>query len=109
MLAPQDKLIGYSANTKFSYETGSGTGIFVLQFHSFFPEGDFYIVTKDWNVTAPVKLSDGIISGNEYQWGVKKYMTYFNVNDSVKPKIFQNDIGYKAVTYSEKRTFKKTF
>jgi hypothetical protein len=109
ILAPQDKLIGYYPTTKFSYESGSGTGVFVLHFHSFYPEGDFYIVTRNWNVTAPVELSNGILDGNEYQWYVTKYLTYFDVNDFVKPVIFQNDIGYKAVTYSGKRTFKKTF
>jgi hypothetical protein len=109
ILAPQDKLIGYYPTTVFSYETGSGTGVFVVHFHSFFPEADFYIVTRNWRVSSPVELSGGIISGNEYQWGVTKYMTYFDVNDFVKPLIFQNDVGYKAVTHSEKRTFKKTF
>lgn len=108
LLAPQDKLVGYNTSTRFSYETGSGTGVYVVHFHSFFPEGDFYIVTRDWKVQAPVELSGGIIAGNEYQWGVSKYMTYFDVNDFVKPTIFQNDIGYKAVSHSEKRTFKKT-
>lgn len=109
ILAPQDKLIGFSGNTRFSYETGSGTGIFVAHFHSFFPEGDFYVVTTSRNITAPVTRSYGVLDGNEFQWSVSKHMLYFDVDDFVKPVTFQNDLGYKAVTYSEKRTFKKSF
>jgi hypothetical protein len=50
-----------------------------------------------------------MISGKEYQWYVMKYMTYFNVDDFVKPLRFQNDMSYKAVSFSEKRTFRTSF
>lgn len=109
ILAPQDKLYGVGGNTRFSYGTGSGTGIFVSHFHSFYPEGDFYLVTRERNIISPIGYSKGMISGNEYQWYVMKYMTYFNVDDFVKPLRFQNDMGYRAVSYSEKRTFKTGF
>jgi len=109
ILAPQDKLYGVSGNTRFSYETGSGTGVYVAHFHSFYPEGDFYVVTRDRNITSPISHSKGMISGNEYQWYVMKHMTYFNVDDFVKPLNFQNDMGYRAVSYSEKRVFRTGF
>lgn len=109
ILAPQDKLYGVSGNTRFSYETGSGTGIYVSHFHSFYPEGDFYLVTRERNINSPIGYSKGMISGKEYQWYVMKYMTYFNVDDFVKPLRFQNDMGYKAVSFSEKRTFRTSF
>ena len=42
----------------------------------------------------------------EFRWRVNKYLTYFSVDDFVKPSAFKNDIGYKAILYSEERTFK---
>lgn len=106
LTAPQDKFIGVSPYTEFAYEWGSGTGIYVVHFHSYFPDGDFYIVTSQRSVSSPVQKSGGILKGNEYKWSTAKHLTYFNLDDFTKPKQFSNDIGYRAVTYSAPRTFK---
>lgn len=104
--APQDKYWGVSNNTIFSWDWGSGTGIYVAHFHSFAPVGDFYVVTRDRNLKNPKSMAGGIIDGNEYSWQVSKYITYTSVDDYVKPRIFANDLGYKAVLTSELRTYR---
>ncbi len=104
--APQDKYWGVSNNTIFSWDWGSGTGVYVVQFHSFAPVGDFYVVTRDRNLKNPKSLSGGIIDGNEYSWVVSKYLTYMSVDDFVRPRLFANDLGYKAILTSEMRTYR---
>ena len=104
--APQDKYWGVSNNTIFSWDWGSGTGIYVAHFHSFAPVGDFYVVTRDRNLKNPKSMAGGIIDGNEYSWQVSKYLTYTSVDDYVKPRIFANDLGYKAILTSELRTYR---
>lgn len=104
--APQDKYWGVSNNTIFSWDWGTGTGIYVAHFHSFTPVGDFYVVTRDRNLKNPKSVSGGIIDGNEYSWQVSKYITYTSVDDYVKPRVFANDLGYKAILTSELRTFR---
>jgi hypothetical protein len=104
--APQDKYWGVSTNTIFSWDWGSGTGIYVAHFHSFAPVGDFYVVTRDRNLKNPKALAGGIIDGNEYSWQVSKYLTYTSVDDYVKPRMFANDLGYKAIITSELRTYR---
>jgi len=107
--SPQDKLYGANDNTQFSYELGSGTGIYVIHFHCFDPVGDFYVVTIDRNIKSPLSSVKDILKGTEYSWTVTKYLTYVNVDSFVRPKDFANDIGYKATTYSEMRTFRTKF
>ncbi len=105
---PTDKFKGASGNTEFSYSLGSGTGIFVVRYHSFYPVMDFYIVTSESRAYLDY-LSREEFTRNasvEFKWNAKKYLTYISVNDFVKPKLFNNDIGYKAVLYSSERTFK---
>ena len=104
--APQDKYWGVSDNTTFSWDRGSGTGIFVSHFHGFNPVGDFYFVSAEKDVRFPKNIAGGILEGNEYSWEVKKYLTYTSVNDFTRPKTFVNDLGYKAVLTSELRTFR---
>jgi len=104
--APQDKYWGVSNNTIFSWDWGTGTGIYVAHFHSFAPVGDFYVVTRDRNLKNPRGIGGGIIDGNEYSWQVSKYITYTSVDDFVKPRLFANDLGYKAVLTSELRTYR---
>ncbi|MEO6693580.1 MAG: carboxypeptidase-like regulatory domain-containing protein [Ignavibacteria bacterium] len=105
---PSDKLNGASGNTEFSYSNGSGTGIYVIHFHSFYPNMNFYVVTneKSSNLSYLSRTEFQKINSVEFKWNVKKYLTYFSVNDFVKPKVFNNDIGYKAVLRSAERTFK---
>jgi hypothetical protein len=107
--SPQDKLYGVNDNTQFSYELGSGTGVYVVHFHCFDPVGDFYVVTIDRNIKSPLSSVKDILKGTEYSWTVTKYLTYVNVDSFVRPKDFANDIGYKANTYSEMRTFRTKF
>lgn len=107
--APQDEFFGVDKNTQFSYEWGSGTGIYVVHFHCFDPVADFYVVTKDRQIYSPLEYSSGILKGEEYKWYVSMYLTYISVDDFVKPRIFKNDVGYNAISYSETRTFKTTF
>jgi len=107
--APQNECFGVNENTQFAYEWGSGTGIYVVHFHCFEPVADFYIVTKDRQIYSPLGYSSGILKGEEYKWYVSMYLTYLSVDDFVRPKKFKNDVGYKAVSYSETRTFKTTF
>lgn len=110
ILAPQNRVEGVSSGTKFSYETGSGVGIYVVHFHSLYPEGDYYIVTTEKSVSSPVSGGGGgIDKRREYQWYVSKYISYISVDDFVRPETFANDLGYKAITYSERRTFKTSY
>jgi len=105
---PTDKFLGANGNTEFYYSIGSGTGIYVLQYHSFYPSMNFYIVTGERSAYLTYLSRKEFRKGLsvEFKWKVKKYLTYFSVNDFVKPKEFNNDIGYKAVLYSKERTFK---
>ncbi|HWQ82098.1 MAG TPA: hypothetical protein VN514_07495 [Ignavibacteria bacterium] len=104
--APQDKYWGVSNNTQFSWDWGSGTGIYVAHFHAFSPSGDFYVVTRDRSVTFPKGISGGMLDGNEYSWEVSKYLTYTSVDDFIKVRQFSNDLAYKAILTSELRTFR---
>jgi len=104
--APQDKYWGVSNNTIFSWDWGSGTGIYVAHFHGFAPVGDFFVVTRDRNLKNPRNIAGGILDGNEYSWQVSKYLTYTSVDDFVKTRMFANDLGYKAVLTSELRTYR---
>ena len=104
--APQDKYWGVSNNTMFSWDWGSGTGIYVVHFRAFMPVGDFYVVTRERELKNPKDIARSILDGNEYSWQVSKYLTYTSVDDYVKPRLFANDLGYKAVLTSEQRTFR---
>ncbi|MDQ3019660.1 MAG: hypothetical protein M3R36_03685 [Bacteroidota bacterium] len=105
---PTDKYLGAAGNTEFYYSLGSGTGIFVVQYHCFYPEMNFYIVTEERTAFLNYLSREEFkrASSVEFKWNVRKYLTYFSVNDFAKPKEFNNDIGYKAVLYSSERTFK---
>jgi len=104
--APQDKYWGVSNNTMFTWNYGSGSGVYVAHFHSFVPVGDFYIVTIDKTVRFPRSYAGNVIDGNEYSWQILKYLTYTSVDDFVRPRLFANDQGYKAILTSELRTFR---
>ncbi|MBM4157221.1 MAG: carboxypeptidase regulatory-like domain-containing protein [Ignavibacteria bacterium] len=106
LLAPQDRYYWVNNSTIFSYERGSGSGVFVVNFHCFDPAGDFYIVTQDIDIRFPMNISNGILSGVEYSWQVNKYLSFTSVNDFVRERKFVNDIGYNAILYSEMRTFR---
>ncbi len=106
---PQDKLYTVNDNTIFSYEWGSGTGVYVVHFHCFDPVGDFYVVTTDRNIKSPLPYVKDILKGTEFSWDISKHLTYTSMDAFVRPKDFANDVGYRAVTYSNQRTFKTKF
>lgn len=107
--APQDKIYTVNDNTIFSYEWGSGTGIYVVHFHCFDPVGDFYVATTDRNIKSPLPYVKDILKGTEFSWSVSKYLTYTSMDAFVKTKEFANDVGYRAITYSNLRTFRTKF
>lgn len=107
--SPQDKLYTINDNTIFSYEWGSGTGVYVVHFHCFDPVGDFYEVTIDRNIKSPLSGAKSILKGTEFSWTVSKYLTYVSMDSFVRPKDFANDVGYRAITYSNLRTFRTKF
>ncbi len=101
LITPQNRFSFVNNNTLFTYEWGSGSGIYVVHFHGFNPVGDYYIVTLERTLKSPVSKSFGILKGNEFSWQVMKYVPYISVDDFAKPRIFSNDLGYKAILYSE--------
>lgn len=105
---PTDNFLGANGNTEFYYSLGSGTGIYVIQFKSVNTNLNFYIVTRERNTyLSYLSREEFKRSGSvEFKWRVNKYLTYFSVDDFVKPSAFKNDIGYKAILYSQERTFK---
>lgn len=107
--SPQDKLYTVNDNTLFSYEWGSGTGVYVIHFHCFDPVGDFYVVTTDRNIKSPLPYVKDVLKGTEFSWDVSKHLTYVSMDAYVRPKDFANDLGYRAVTYSNLRTFRTKF
>jgi hypothetical protein len=106
---PQDKFYNVNNGTLFSFEWGTGSGIYVLNFHSYNPVGDFYIVTNETSIRSPLNYCYGVISGDDYSWNVSKYLPYSSVDDFVKIKNFANDVGYKAISTSETRTFRTKY
>ena len=107
LTAPQDKFWGVSSSTEFGYEWGSGSGVYVIYFHCFNPSADFYVVTKEKFINSPFNYAGRILTGEEYSWKTFKYLTYITMDEFVRPKKFLNDVGYKAITESETRTFRK--
>ena len=63
-------------------------------------------MTKTGELKNPKDIARSILESNEYSWEVSKYLTYTSVDDYVKPRLFANDLGYKAVLTSEMRTFR---
>lgn len=109
LASPQDKLYTVNDNTIFSYEWGSGTGVYIVHFHCFDPVGDFYIVTTDRNIKSPLPYAKDVLKGTEFSWNVAKQITYTSIDTYVRPKDFANDVGYRAITYSNLRTFRTKF
>ncbi|HMS64776.1 MAG TPA: carboxypeptidase-like regulatory domain-containing protein [Ignavibacteria bacterium] len=104
---PSDNSLAVDGNARFSYSTGTGAGIFVLEFKSISPVMSFYIVTGEresrFNYLSRNEFKSGSV---QFDWSVRKYLTYFTVDEFVKPVIFKNDFSYKAVLFSKQRSFK---
>lgn len=110
LLTPQNNILSADGNTRFSYSAGSGAGIYVAEFRSKNPAMRFFIVTGRNEVYLNYLSRNEFGSGSvQFEWSVRKFMTYFNVDEFVKPPVFKNDFGYKAVTLSSRRYFKTGF
>ncbi|MBV6478886.1 MAG: hypothetical protein HGGPFJEG_01643 [Ignavibacteria bacterium] len=104
---PLNNFLAVDGDTRFSYSSGTGAGIYVLEFKSFNPVMNFFIVTRERETYFRYLSRSEFNSANiSFDWRVRKYITYFNTDDFVKPSIFKNDFSYKAVLYSQRRNFK---
>jgi len=104
---PSDKILAVDGNTRFSYSNGTGAGIYVLEFISENPQLKFYIVTGERETKLNYLSRSEFKSGSvDFRWSVMKYLTYFNVDEFVKPAVFKNDFTYKAILFSKERSFK---
>jgi len=106
LTGPQDKYYFVNKNTLFSFERGSGTGMYVVHFHSYDPVGDLYLATDEREFISPLKDYKDFLKGVEFSWQVQKYNPYISVDDFSKVRQFANDLGYKAILTSELRTFR---
>jgi hypothetical protein len=104
---PLDNSLAIDGGARFSYSTGTGAGIYVLEFRSVNPVMNFYIVTGEresrLNYLSRSEFKTGSV---QFIWSVRKYLTYFTVDEFVKPVIFKNDFAYKAILFSSERSFK---
>lgn len=92
--------------TTFSFTQGSGAGVYVINFHCLYPESNVYIVTTARDMRMPEISQGGIPKNANFTWTVSKYIPYFSPNDLVKPKMFNNEYNYSAITYSKTYPFK---
>ncbi|MFZ1321523.1 MAG: carboxypeptidase-like regulatory domain-containing protein [Ignavibacteria bacterium] len=107
LFTPSDNYLGASGNTNFTYSLGSGTGIYVIEFRSVNPLLNIYVVTSDRKTNLSYLSRNEFYNGSyQFTWRVRKYITFFNESEFVKPNVFKNDFSYKAVSYSAKRKFK---
>lgn len=107
LFTPSDNYLGANGKTNFSYSLGSGTGIYVIEFRSENPLLNIYVVNSDRKTNLSYLSRNEFYNGSyQFTWRVRKYITFFNESEFVKPNVFKNDFSYKAVLYSEKRKFK---
>lgn len=106
LTGPQDKYYFVNKNTLFSFERGSGSGMYVVHFHCYNPVSDLYLAINSRELISPMKNYPDFFKGIEYSWQVMKYTPYISVDDFSKARIFSNDLGYKSVLTSELRTFR---
>ena len=108
LIVPSDGYIGVDGRTEFRYSVGSGAGIYVLEFKSRDPEMKYFVVTNETAGRLSL-LSRPEFSNTRnlvFSWRVRKYLTYFSVDEFVRPNVFKNDLGYKGVLYSTGRSFR---
>lgn len=104
---PLNNFLAVDGDTRFSYSTGTGAGIYVVEFKSINPVINFFIVTRERETYFKYLSRSEFNSSNvTFDWRVRKYLTYFNTDDFVKPLLFKNDFSYKAILYSQRRSFK---
>jgi hypothetical protein len=108
LVVPSDGYIGVDGRTEFRYTVGSGAGVYVLEFRSRDPEMKYFVVTNETAGRLSL-LSRPEFSNTRnlvFSWRVRKYLTYFSVDEFVRPNVFKNDLGYKGVLYSTGRSFR---
>lgn len=104
---PVDNSLAIDGGARFSYSTGTGAGIYVLEFRSVNPVMNFYIVTGERESRLNYLSRSEFKSGSvQFIWSVRKYLTYFTVDEFVNPALFKNDFAYKAILFSKERSFK---
>ncbi|MBX7041485.1 MAG: hypothetical protein K1X85_01175 [Ignavibacteria bacterium] len=108
LVVPSDGYLGVNAATEFRYTVGSGAGIYVLEFRSRNPDMKYFVVTNETAGRFSLLSRQEFTNyGNvTFSWRVRKYLTYFTVDEFIRPNIFKNEIGYKGVLYSNGRSFR---
>ncbi|CAN5495990.1 hypothetical protein BH10BAC5_BH10BAC5_18360 [soil metagenome] len=104
IISPSNDFKLVDNSTKFSYQEGSNAGVYVVRFTSLYPEWTTFIVTKQREVGLPGGAGNN--SNLNFNWNVQKYIPYFSVDDFAKPKLFNNEYTYKAISFSKTYTFK---
>ena len=104
--SPTNDFRGVTSKTLFSFTEGSGAGTYVVNFHCLYPESNVYVVTNAREMYMPDVVQGGLPKNANFTWNVSKYIPYFTPNDLVKPKQFNNEYSYQAISYSKTYTFK---
>ncbi len=108
LVVPSDGFMGVNGNTEFRYTVGSGAGIYVLEFKCRNPEMQFYVVTREiagrLSILSRPEFSN--TANLTFSWRVRKYITYFSVDEFVRPNPFKTEIGYNGVLISNGRSFR---
>ncbi len=104
--SPTNDFRGVTSRTLFSFTEGSSAGVYVVNFHCVYPESDVYVVTNAREMYMPDISQGGLPKNANFTWNVSKYIPYFTPNDLVKPKQFNNEYNYQAISYSKTYTFK---
>jgi hypothetical protein len=104
--SPSNDARGVTSRTLFSFTEGSSAGVYVVNFHCLYPESNVYVVTNAREMYMPGISQGGLPKNANFTWTVMKYIPYFSPNDLVKPKQFNNEYNYQAISYSKTYTFK---
>lgn len=104
--SPTNDFKSVTSKTLFSFTEGSSAGTYVVNFHCLYPESNVYVVTNSREMYMPDISQGGLPKNANFTWNVSKYIPYFTPNDLVKPKQFNNEYNYQAISYSKTYTFK---
>ena len=108
LIVPTEGFMGVNGSTEFRYTVGSGAGIYVLEFRCRIPEMRFFVVTRELSGRLSIlsRQEFSNTSNLTFSWRVRKYITYFSVDEFVRPNPFKTEIGYKGVLFSNGRSFR---
>lgn len=104
--SPNNDFRSVTSKTLFSFTEGSSAGTYVVNFHCLYPESNVYVVTNAREMYMPDISQGGLPKNANFTWNVSKYIPYFTPNDLTKPKQFNNEYNYQAISYSKTYTFK---